>query len=135
MAPELKILSRDEILGGRDTGLDPVAVYVPQWGGSVYVRGMSGTERDRWEADLVEIRGRNRVLKQKNIRASLAARTVVGADGKRLFSDDDILALGRKSAAALNVIFAKAQELSGVSDRDVDELAGESESGQSDESG
>jgi hypothetical protein len=60
----------------------------------------------------------------RNIRAKLVALTVVDEDGNRIFSDEDAEALGKKSAAALDRIFAVAQRLSGLRPEDVEELAG-----------
>ena len=43
--------------------------------------------------------------------------------GQRLFSEEDEYPLGAKSSAALDRIFAIAQELNGLRAADVDELA------------
>ena len=50
----MKLLSRDEILAASD--LTKELVEVPEWGGSVYVRAMTGTERDSYEESVLEIR-------------------------------------------------------------------------------
>jgi len=70
-----------------------------------------------------------------NVRARLCAISIVDETGKRMFSDEDVRALGRKSAAALDRVFAAAQRLSGLTDEDVEELAKNSDGGQSDDSG
>ena len=106
-------------------------VEVPEWGGAVYVRALTGAERDQFEASIVEQRGRDVRMNMRNIRAKLVALTVVDEDGQRIFTDDDVAALGGKSAAALDRLFAVAQRLSGLSMEDVEELAKNSESGQS----
>ena len=49
--------------------------------------------------------------------------TVCDENGKRIFKDEDIPALGKKSAKALSLIFDKAQELNGLSDEDVEKLS------------
>ena len=45
-------LSRDAILQREDIKTEDVEV--PEWGGTVRVRGMSGVERDAFEASLIE---------------------------------------------------------------------------------
>ena len=46
-------LTRDAILEAEDIETEEVAV--PEWGGNVLVRGLSGTQRDIWEQGLVEV--------------------------------------------------------------------------------
>jgi hypothetical protein len=74
-----------------------------------------------------------------NIRARAAAWSIVDPESPidtpvHLFSDRDIEALGEKSAAALDRVFATIQEINKLSDRDVEELAKNSPTGQSDAS-
>ena len=76
--------------------------------------------------------GKNTKMDLRNMRAKLVALTVVDDKGKRLFRGDaDVNALGRKSAAALQRVFEVAQRLSGLSDEDMEELAKNSDAGQS----
>ncbi|MFE3382837.1 hypothetical protein [Streptomyces anulatus] len=44
-------LSAEQILDADDLAIEDVPV--PEWGGTVRVKGMSGTERDRFEAGFV----------------------------------------------------------------------------------
>ena len=60
----------------------------------------------------------------ENFRAKLAAACIVDEEGNRLFSEKDVAALGRKSAAALDRVATAAQRISAMSQEDVDELAG-----------
>ncbi len=117
-----KLLSRDAILQAQDLPFEDVEV--PEWGGAVRVRGLTGAERDAFEQSIVETRGKNTRMNLKNIRAKLVALCVVDEQGNRVFSDDDAEALGRKSAAALDRVFEAAQRLSGLRKEDVEELAG-----------
>ena len=118
-------LSRDDILKAQDIKIE--LVEVPEWGGQVYVKGMTGTERDAFESSIVQTRGKNSSVNMVNIRAKLAAQTICDEAGERLFSDADIRALGKKSANALQRVFDVAQKLSGITSDDVEELAGELE--------
>ncbi len=115
-----ELLTREAILSADDLGFE--LVDVPEWGGKVRIRALSGVERDRFEA---EISGNGKRLKLDNVRAKLVATCAVDAEGGPLFSKADVTALGRKSAAGLNRVFESAQKLSGLTDGDVDELLGE----------
>lgn len=127
------MLNRDQILSVKD--IKSEVVPVPEWGGSVTIQGMTGTERDAFEAEIVQKKGKDFSVNMQNIRAKLVALSLVNGDGERIFTDKDITALGKKSAAALDRIFSVAQELSGISTKDVEELAKNLESVPSDASG
>lgn len=104
-------------------------VEVPEWGGVVRVRSLMGAEKDAFEASvLVTKRVGKRLVQQPsyvNVRAKLVAQCVVDEDGQRLFGDEDIPALGRKSAAALDRIVEVAKRLNRMSEDDLDELVGD----------
>lgn len=117
----MAVLKRDDILAAADIVTELVAV--PEWGGEVYVKGMTGAERDKFEGGIVEMRGKSQSLNMANVRAKLASFTICDEKGKRLFSEKDIDALAQKSAAALQRVFEVAQRLSGIGDADVAELA------------
>lgn len=129
----MAILTRDQILQANDIITETVPV--PEWGGEVLVRGLSGSERDGFEDATLEQKGKSRRVNLANVRARLCALSIVDENGKRMFSDEDVRALGRKSAAALDRVFSAAQRLSGLSDDDVEELAKNSTGGQSEDSG
>ena len=108
------MLSRDQILASDD--LPKELVPVPEWGGSVYVRTMTGTERDGVEAASIGNDWR------RGFRARLAVATVCDEQGNALFTAADIEALGRKSSAALDRIFEVACRLNKLGAADVNEL-------------
>lgn len=119
--PPTKRLSRDEILGAIDSRL--VKVDVPEWGGHVFVRSMTGLERDTFEGETALLRKNDPSKKVPAIRARLLARVMVDEEGKRLFTDTDIPNLANKSAKALDRLFAVAESLSGMTMADLEELA------------
>ena len=121
----MPVLNRDDILAVDDILVE--LVEIPEWGGSVFVKGMTGAERDRFEAGIVTISGDDSKVNMVDIRAKLCAATVCTEEGKKLFSPADIKELSKKSAVALQRVFKIAQRLSGITDGDVDELAGELE--------
>jgi len=114
-------LTKEAILAADD--LPRRKVEVPEWGGDVYVRTMTGAERDAWEISFVpEAGGEKRDL--SNIRAKLAVLACVDEQGKRLFDDADVEALGQKSASALERIVEAAGKLNALSGADLEELRG-----------
>lgn len=76
---------------------------------------------------------KNVVDNMKNLRAKLVALTIVDEEGNRIFSQQDVNLLGKKSALALNRVFEVAQRLNGLKPEDVEELTKNSESDQSDD--
>lgn len=126
------ILTRDDILRADD--IQAEIVDVPEWGGQVRVKGLSGTERDRFEQDSIDQRGKANKLNLANIRARLLVLCLVDEQGNRLFQRSDIDLLGQKSAVALNRVFEAARRLSGLNQEDVEELAENFDDGQSDNS-
>lgn len=113
-------LTKDAILSADDAQIEDV--HVPQWGGTVRLRGMTGAERDAFEGALLNKKGDADPNKLINFRARLVVRCVVDGQGKRLFEDNDAPALGKKSAAAIDVLFEAARRLSGMSDDDMQEM-------------
>ena len=125
----MEYLTKEQILQADD--LEMEVVEVPEWGGSVLVRGLTGTERDAFEGSIIILKGKRSSMNMRNVRAKLVARSIVDEFMERLFSDADVEALGKKSASALDRVFSVAQRLSGVSDDDMEELAENFESAQS----
>jgi hypothetical protein len=116
------LLSREQIIEAADRKTEDVDV--PEWGGTVRVRALSGTERDAYEAGIVQLRGDGtKIVNLKNLRGRLVSLSCVDENGARIFTDEDAIALGDKSAAALERVFDAARRLSGLSEDDVEELA------------
>lgn len=106
-------LTKDQILEAND--LKNESVDVPEWGGSVLVRTMTGADRDSFEASMVSI-GSDGIRKPEmsNMRSKLVALTVVDDAGNRIFDAIDVPMLARKSAAAIERVFDVAQRLNGL---------------------
>lgn len=118
-APERE-LSREDIIAVADRKIERVPV--PEWGGAVYVKTMTGTERDGFEEAVMAGRGRNRQVNLENFRAKLCVRTICDSSGKRLFGNADIQIVGEKDARALQRVFEAAQKLNGMTPEEVAEL-------------
>lgn len=110
------ILDKSAIMAADDMKRE--LVEVPEWGGSVYVRMLSGAERDSYEASMLKYGPDGKPVKgqynMENVRARLVGLCLCDEKGVRLFEDAEIEALGRKSAAALSRVSAVAQKLNGL---------------------
>ncbi|MFH8405578.1 hypothetical protein ACH4FX_12495 [Streptomyces sp. NPDC018019] len=116
----MSYLSRDDILKADDLKTEDVPV--PEWGGTVRLKMLTGTERDAFEASMVETRGGKQKQNMTNFRARMIALCVIDGEGAKLFNAADVKLLGAKSSAALGRVFDKCQEMNGFSDSDVEEL-------------
>lgn len=105
------MLSRDEILASNDSDIHEVEV--PEWGGSVHIRVMSGLDRDAFEQSLAD---------KTNIRARLCVLTLCDQSGKLLFGNGDEARLGAKSGQALDRIFERSAALNGLSKQGIEEI-------------
>ena len=114
------MLNKQQILAADD--LPRELVQVPEWGGSVYVSTMTGTERDAFEAESV---GTEQTPAERlaNFRARLLVRTVVDDAGVRMFSDADAAELGKKAAPAIMRLYDVALRLNRLAAKDVDDLS------------
>lgn len=117
------LLTREDILDR--SVLKTERVEVPEWGGIVIIRELTGNERDEWESELVEGRGDEIVIAESmaGARARLASLAIVDEDGERLFTVEDVESLGRLSGAALGRVFDVASRLSGLTADDIEELS------------
>jgi hypothetical protein len=121
----MAVLSRDAIKKAQDWKLEKVEV--PEWGGDVYLRTLSGTERDLFEDGYAD-------QKMKNFRARFLALSLCDDNGERLYGDDEASELGTKSSVVLNRLFDKAWALNAFRTEDVDALGNDSPSDPSDDS-
>lgn len=111
------MLSKEQILAADD--MKSVVVTVKEWGGEVRVRSMSAGDRDAFEMETFKNREAGVMV---NMRARLVAFTLVDESGALLFTPDEIEALGKKSAAAMQRVYVAASKLNAFTDDDVAEL-------------
>lgn len=108
-------LTKAQILGADDRKVSHVDC--PEWGGRVYVRPMSGEQRDELEERAVNADS------NVGIRAWIAAAGICDSKGEPLnFSAKETDMLGQKSAAALSRVALKVQDISGMTVEAVEEL-------------
>lgn len=112
----MRVLTRDEILTVSDLAIE--AVETPEWGedAGVYVRGMTGAERDAFESEGIEADDSGKISprSQTNAYARFAALVCCNESGARIFAEGDTAALGKRSSAPLARIWRVGQRLSGL---------------------
>lgn len=114
-------LDRDAILNAPD--LDVKEVEVPEWGGTVLIKPLSGRERDAYEQSNLKQTSKGSRLNLENARARLVSLCVVDEQGNKLFTKDDVKQLGKKSAAALDRVVEVARDASGLGDSEEADMA------------
>jgi hypothetical protein len=112
------MLTRDQILKASD--LKTADVDVPEWGGTIRVRTMTGTDR----ANFLKI-STDKDGKPKQFMEALIAATAVDDKGEPLFTSADMVELGKKSSLALQKVFEKSADLNGLTQASVEKIAGE----------
>lgn len=104
-------LNRDNILAANDTKIKKVDV--PEWGGEVYVKSLTGSQRD----SLTNIPREQMFIK-------MLVLSLVDEEGKSLgFTDADIPALEEKNIGVLARVFQVACSLNGMTAEAVKEAA------------
>jgi len=132
-----KMLTKDDILGAMDLATE--LVYMPEWGGSVLMKELNGAERDAYEAGSVHMgkAGQDPTPNLENLRARLVAMSARDPkdEAKRMFTKAEAVKLGAKSGRALARLFNVAGRLSGIGDKAIKDIEGNSEAAQSGDSG
>lgn len=109
-------LNKEQIQKAADLPTEEVSV--PEWGGEVLIRGLVGTDKDKFLQETIR-QDAGKTVEFKDITARLVARCLVDEKGERLYSDEQIPELGGKSAAVLARLFEVAQRLSGLNEASV----------------
>lgn len=117
-----KYLSRDQILGYND--LETKEVEVPEWGGTIRVRSLTGKE---WAGVEDSLRSKNGTpASHAGFREWLVAMAAVDEKGEQLFSLEDVELLGKKNWTALERVSVVVVDISGATPDKVGELVGKS---------
>lgn len=130
---EFPDLTLDQILRANDRPYE--RILVPEWGGWITVRGLTAGERDRFEASMLEGKGKNQKTNPIGARAKLLILSIVDPKTKQpMFTAQHIRQLSDKASAATERLIDLARKLSGITEEEMDEIEGNSETGQSDAS-
>jgi len=111
-------LDRKSILAADDVRKEKIAV--PEWKGDVFLRVLTGTDRDRFEESYAD-------QKMKAFRIRFLLLALCDEDGERLFSDDEADILGKKSSVVINRLFEAGWKLNAFTQEAVDALGEDSE--------
>lgn len=107
-------LTKTEILQS-PVKLKKAEVPVPEWGdgATVLVRELTGDERDRF--DLEAVRRQEATGSYVGLRAWLVSLGLCDEEGESLgFTEAEVEQLGSKSGAAIDRVFERIQDLSGM---------------------
>ena len=115
-------LSASQIIAADDSKIE--AIEVPEWGGTVYVKTLRGTDRDAFEESLSK-------EKDKPFRSRFLVMTLCDDRGSLLFKPEQVSALGEKSSLVLNRVFDAAWAINYFTPEKVEELGKDSPSVQS----
>lgn len=110
-------LTKEQILAVNDRRR--IEVEVPEWGDTVLVSVMSGTERESFEREWTN--SEEKLVPKYKLK--MLRRCLVGADGTPLFTDADLDALGEKNALVLDRLFTECMRLNGFQKDAVEEAA------------
>lgn len=99
-------------------------VPVPELGADkvAIVRGLSGTERDKYQAELLNQRGKRNTVMLDDVSAKLVGKCLIGEDGNRLFRDHEYGIVGAIRGDVLKRLYDVAARLSGITDEEIEEL-------------
>ena len=127
-------LTLSEILNAEDDKLH--CVTVPEWGGDVYIKVISGTQRDAYENHLLKCMKGDRLVENRGLKIALLRLALCDQQGKLLIqTDKDAKALGDKAAPVLQRLFEKSQRINGLGDEAVDDAAKNLQATPADDSG
>lgn len=137
-------LTKQDILAGEHLAIEPVEIKVHQPDGSVeygtvYVRAIDGYQRALVNATLVQVKNQGRDVEVNskaiaNINSLVAMMALVDKDtGKRWFGRNeltpkDVEDFGHKwGAGTIEAIYNKAEQISGMSNKALEDAEGNSE--------
>ena len=101
-------------------------VELPEFGDDshVFVRGMTAREKGKFETSLQGRKGKQDKQRVLEVRERLVVATACDAEGNAIMTADDVSDLGQQDSAIVSRLFDVAMRLCGMSDDDVEELAG-----------
>ena len=110
---DMKVLTYSDIIAVEDIGA-PVKEEVPEWGGAVLIRKMSGRERDKFEEQCVR-QTRSKASNLTGLKCWLLSKCLVDVEGKKLFTKPvDIDQLNKKNGEVVDRLYMRAQEINGI---------------------
>lgn len=125
----VKKLSKKDIVAAQD--IEFAEVDVPEWGGIVTIKTLTGRERDAFEASMIQGVGKAQRIDMQNVRAKFCSLIIVDPEThERMFLKPEIEKLAEKSAPALQRVYDKGMEMSKFNQEEIEDLMGNSDSAQ-----
>jgi len=118
------VLSRQDFTSSAAVTVPCDRVPVPELGAGkvAIVRGLSGTERDKYQAELINQKGKHSKVMLDDVSAKLVCKCLVTEDGVRQFQDHEVAQVGAIRGDVLKRLYDVAARLSGITDEEVEEL-------------
>ena len=107
--------------------VDLVEFKIPELGGSIWIKGMTVTERSRFERQFRTRKGDTNERKMNEIRQRMLVACVCNADGQQLLTEADIEAIGKQRADIVERLVNAAQIACGMSTYDMEDIVKNSE--------
>lgn len=123
------VLTRDRMLAHAKTARPLIPVPLP-WigeGAGVFVRGLGATGKDEFDDKVYGVEHGKLVVHAKGVRALLISICTVDAEGKRIFSEEDVPALAELDGRTADAIYTVASRESNLTQADVDHIVKNSE--------
>ena len=116
------VISRDVFLNTQNL-MPREDVPIPEFGeGAVIpVHGMTAGDRSKYEKGFMSKGGKTNDEKLIEFRQRLVVACCRDDDGKQIFTEADVVAVGKKSATLMERIVDACQRLSGMSKQDIEE--------------
>lgn len=116
----MRVLKLDDIVSAVDLALEEVEV--PEWGGVVFLRGLTAGELEHLENAF----SGNTDREKFEFAVQLLAISMVSQDGQRIVTEDRVGILRDRSAA---VVFRLVKACGEINHKDFEDLVGNSPSG------
>lgn len=109
---------KDQIIAAANANKGKM-IPVKAWGQDAFIRVMSGTERDAFEAASIDKDGK---ATREKFRARLLVKTLADENSARIFTDEDAHTLSDMDGKELGRLFDIAAQANGLTKEDEEEL-------------
>jgi hypothetical protein len=123
--------TKEQALAADDIVIEDV--FVKPWNAWYRVRSLTAAQRGAWQRSCLVGRGKDQEVNLQESTARLVAWAVVDENGKPIFSEADILKLKKKSSVAIELIGEVAARLSGIGEKEMDDITGKSRTTRNDD--
>jgi len=114
------MLDKKAILAASDLGLKEI--QMKEWGGSVYIRQLSGKEREEFEEETTNLDSSEKQTDQVNAMAVFCSYIICDDKRNRLFTSEEADQLAEKSFNSLKHVFNEGMLLNSIRSEDIEEL-------------